>query len=132
MGPRPRGRGKCKEILARALSAAAQWGRARAGAEREHRALDQATWQGFDGAARARARKGEWSSGRVTSSKLQGGRAGAGAERLALVISSPWPWKASMGPRPRGRGKWVAGSAEHNGRISASMGPRPRGRGKYL
>ncbi len=40
--------------------------------------------------------------------------------------------KASMGPRPRGRGEYEYDDEEGQISIVASMGPRPRGRGEQL
>src|SRR5439155_10815889 len=83
-----------------------QWGRARAGAERDELFRSQ-----------------------LLLAALQWGRARAGAERLGWLVWLLLWLHASMGPRPRGRGKRTF-QLLFQRRTFASMGPRPRGRGK--
>jgi len=104
MGPRPRGRGVLDFTGTIVSTPWLQWGRARAGAELPGRARQGNPTGRFNGAAPARARSCHE-------------RGGAGAEG-----------RASMGPRPRGRGVRAVPMRIVNP-FYASMGPRPRGRG---
>ena len=83
MGPRPNGRGKC--VAAASISPGdfvRQWGRGQTAAER---------LRGMP--ARAGGRLRQWGRGQ-TAAESREGKEGAGRVR------------ASMGPRPNGRGKW--------------------------
>ncbi len=102
--PRPRGRGVLDFTGTIVSTPWLQWGRARAGAELPGRARQGNPTGRFNGAAPARARSCHE-------------RGGAGAEG-----------RASMGPRPRGRGVRAVPMRIVNP-FYASMGPRPRGRG---
>ena len=105
MGPRPDGRGKFAAVVRRLYSVTRQWGRGQTAAESRWGATSGGRYPRVNGAAARRPRKAE------------------GRKRLAARK------RASMGPRPDGRGKNSFRELEIHD-IGASMGPRPDGRGK--
>ena len=131
MGPRPRGRGIIATRESATVGTLLQWGRDRAVAE-----------------------LGALGLGAVEANRLQWGRDRAVAELRSFPLGLWRPARASMGPRPRGRGilvnayapsglivlQWgrdravaelIHGVGVRPRAPQASMGPRPRGRGIY-
>ena len=131
MGPRPDGRGKAQHAQTCATAAMSrQWGRGQTAAERRAR-------KGTCGMPAQR----QWGRGQTAAESGQAARAVRRRRRASMGPrpdgrgktstareSRTGPMGASMGPRPDGRGKWWARSNPH--RTDASMGPRPDGRGK--
>ena len=107
MGPRPDGRGKF--ILAGMVKNALerQWGRGQTAAESRAGLTWRPRMTCVNGAAARRPRK------------------------AAGVAKAASEGRASMGPRPDGRGKLIGGAGLRCA-MTASMGPRPDGRGKAV
>ena len=118
MGPRPRGRGINGNSLAAGVPAVLQWGRDR----RKPRSRQRLQW----GRDRAVA-EFVFQSIRLSLSIRFNGAATARSRNLGRIAQLSGSDSASMG-RPRGRGI-VPRSREGEADIKASMGPRPRGRG---
>ena len=107
MGPRPFGRGRCRGPCLQL-----------AGARR------------FNGAATFRSRKARIAEFLVhTCGTLQWGRDLSVAEGQPARDIFPATQRASMGPRPFGRGRLYTELGEPDSEL-ASMGPRPFGRGR--
>ena len=84
---------------------------------------------GFNGAATFRSRKASYTTRGRSTSPLQWGRDLSVAEGRGGGPPIPPCRKASMGPRPFGRGRvGIAGGVLFQ--LVASMGPRPFGRGR--
>ena len=173
MGPRPRGRGIVNTGVDKFAPLMLQWGRDRAVAELEMtgptvvsvplRFNGAATarsrnWHQlkqpyrlltcFNGAATARSRNYGNRIDQLPLLRRFNGAATARSRNSRFLITRPVKFRASMGPRPRGRGMvdpilslqwgrdravaefpawWLSKSRGNR----ASMGPRPRGRGIF-
>ena len=176
MGPRPNGRGKAaaavmaaappgvngaaakrprkvvKDVDSSPVRFSRQWGRGQTAAERTGTLRTAASMTCVNGAAAKRPRKVCVRSGPCPLFLRQWGRGQTAAESRRRGTRSATSARASMGPRPNGRGKshgsnslWPSGlrqwgrgqtAAESPSptsglvRSRASMGPRPNGRGK--
>ena len=87
---------------------------------------------GFNGAAAGWPRKdGKRSTAEEIAGMLQWGRGRMAAEGARGLSGGAYRPRASMGPRPDGRGR-LAREPGHPRRGIASMGPRPDGRGRGL
>ena len=131
MGPRPDGRGKSDGPIQPVSGAERQWGRGQTAAERP--GLQSRTDLQFcvNGAAARRPRKVRRPDGwHFIPPVRQWGRGQTAAERMP-----PAQRPNQMGRRQWGRGQTAAESAclpWEGGGYKASMGPRPDGRGKSL
>ena len=156
MGPRPFGRGRESAITTVLASLVLlQWGRDLSVAEGQPWRAGCTTRPGFNGAATFRSRKATHSTVELAGG-CQGfnGAATFRSRKVVREVACPPPivlqWgrdlsvaegagnvgrgarhatRASMGPRPFGRGRVIAG-VQAAGIAAASMGPRPFGRGR--
>ena len=154
MGPRPNGRGKSRRRRRRCLAgrvngAAAKRPRKAPGGRHAVRPAAARQWGRGQTAAERRV---PLPGPRLAPMSRQWGRGQTAAERASSVARHDRPVRASMGPRPNGRGKlvraiyeleiherqWGRGQTAAESRFPlgphneprASMGPRPNGRGK--
>ena len=131
MGPRPDGRGKGVGLVSVVRYPARVNG---AAARRPRKGAPGGTWprlaRGVNGAAARRPRKGVQALPPLPRvARRQWGRGQTAAERRPAGHRVRGGARASMGPRPDGRGKTGRGRQGDRQR-GASMGPRPDGRGK--
>ena len=133
MGPRPFGRGRRTGLSKAAQSRLLQWGRDLSVAEGCWRCRPTAPrCRRFNGAATFRSRKAVKDLRRLYALyALQWGRDLSVAEGDDSISRTPSTGRASMGPRPFGRGRRTFGAADYLAH-RASMGPRPFGRGRQM
>ena len=105
MGPRPDGRGKTRPRRAGHARSQRQWGRGQTAAESGRRVVRVIPEISVNGAAARRPRKVSTVQTREDAMGRQWGRGQTAAERFGICTKPVFAYRASMGPRPDGRGK---------------------------
>ena len=108
MGPRPCGRGRLCEHLLEAPPIELQWGHGLAAVDGKGSATRWVEVKSFNGATALRPWTGQTARPQRAATALQWGHGLAAVDGTSLNLSSQKVCKASMGPRPCGRGRRCA------------------------